>query len=142
MSASIKENTLKRIGIVEALILNSKGEILLLKRSKNNSTWVNKWQLPGGKVEKNESFIHAIKREIKEEASLSCKGIGIEKIFCFNEDFRGKKECVLLRVYSCKLSDNPLILSIDHSSFKFVNPKKIRKSSLTDISRISIFGLK
>lgn len=141
MGASISVKKPKRIGIVEALIYNKKGEILLLKRSKNNSTWVNKWQLPGGKVEKSESFIHAIKREIREESSLSCAGIKAEKIFCFKENFRGKNECVLLRVYSCDLSKSPLLLSIDHSSFKFVNPKRIKKSSLTDISRISIFGL-
>lgn len=141
MSASIKEKKVKRFGIVEVLIYDSKGKVLLLKRSKNNSTWVNKWQLPGGKVEKGESFIHAIKREIKEESSLSFKGIKLEKFFCFNDDFRGKKECVLLKVYSCSLDNSPLLLSEDHSSFKFVDPKKIKKSSLTDISKISIFGL-
>ncbi len=141
MSALIRSKKPKRFGIVEALIYNSKGEILLLKRSKKNSTWVNKWQLPGGKVEKNESFIRAIKREIKEESSLSCANINLDKVFCFKHTFKGLKECICLKVYSCKLSNDPLILSKDHSSFKFVNLNKIKKSSLTEISRISVFGL-
>jgi len=142
MSASIKSKKPKRFGIVEALIYNSKGEILLLKRSKNNSTWINKWQLPGGKVEKKETFFKAIKREIKEESSLSCSNIILNKVFCFKHTFKGLKECVCLKVYSCKLTKEPLVLSVDHSSFKFVNLKKINKSSLTEISKISLFGLK
>lgn len=132
---------MKRFGIVEALVFNSKGEILLLKRSKKNSTWVNKWQLPGGKVEKNESFIKAIKREIREESSFVCSKIYLRKVFCFKHTFRKKEECVLLKVYSCKLNKNPIALSEDHSSFKFVNLKKINKSSLTQISKIALFGL-
>ncbi len=140
MSASIKTKKPKRFGIVEALIYNSKGEILLLKRSKNNSTWVNKWQLPGGKVESKESFFKAIKREIKEESSLACGKVNLKKVFCFNHKFKGKKEVVLLKVYVCKLSKDLVTLSVDHSSFKFINPDKIKKSSLTQISKISIFG--
>jgi ADP-ribose pyrophosphatase YjhB (NUDIX family) len=140
MSASIKPKKLKRFSIVEALIYNSKGEVLLLKRSKKNSTWINKWQLPGGKVEKNESSLSAIKREIKEESSLGCAGISLDKVFCFKHKFKGLNECICLKVYSCKLSKDPLVLSLDHSSFKFVKLSKIKKFSLTNISKISIFG--
>ncbi len=141
MHASILSKKPKRFCVVEALIFNSKGEILLLKRSKNNSLWVNKWQLPGGKLENDESFMHAIKREIKEESDLSSSDISLKKVFCFRNNFKGKNECVLLKVYSCNLAKSPISLSIDHSSFKFVNPKKIKKSSLTEMSKVSIFGL-
>ena len=141
MSASIIKKKSKEFCVVEALIYNSKDEILLLKRSKNNSLWVNKWQLPGGKLETNESSLRAIKREIKEESSLSYPNIRLKKVFYFNNVFKGVNERVSLKVYSCKLSKDSLVLSVDHSSFKFINPKKIKKSSLTEISRISIFGL-
>ena len=141
MGALIIKKKLSTFCIVESLIYNSKGEVLLLKRSKNNSIWVNKWQLPGGKLEKNESSLSAIKREIKEEIAISNAKLSLSKVFCFNNVFKGKKERVSLKVYSCKLSKDPLILSVDHSCFKFVNLKKIKKSSLTEISKISIFGL-
>ena len=71
MASLLDKDKLKNFEIVEALIHNNKGEILLLKRSKKNSVWVNKWQLPGGKLEEGESSIKAIKREIFEETSLS-----------------------------------------------------------------------
>lgn len=141
MASLLDKDKLKNFEIVEALIHNNKGEILLLKRSKKNSVWINKWQLPGGKLEEGESSIKAIKREIFEETSLSCKGIYLLSVFRFENIFKGKKEVVSLKVYSCNLSGEDLVLDVDHSSFKFINPKKIKKSDLTQISRISIFGL-
>jgi 8-oxo-dGTP diphosphatase len=141
MNAQLKSKKPKRFSIVEVIISNYKGEILLLKRSDKNSIWVNKWQLPGGKVEKNESSLKAIKREIREETSFLCPKLAVDKFFCFKHTFKGKNECVSLRVYSCNSMKNEPVLSKDHSSFKFVNPTKIKKSSLTEISRISIFGL-
>lgn len=137
----LRKEKLNKFEIVEALVYNSKGEILLLKRSKKNSLWVNKWQLPGGKLEENESAIKAIKRELFEETSLSCKGIHLFNVFCFENIFKGKKEIVSLKVYSFNLSYDKLVLDEDHSSFKFVDPKKIKKSDLTEISKISIFGI-
>ena len=38
------------ISVVEAIIKNKEGKVLLLKRSKSNKFFVGKWQLPGGKV--------------------------------------------------------------------------------------------
>ncbi|MGI6589116.1 MAG: NUDIX domain-containing protein [Candidatus Iainarchaeum sp.] len=141
MASNLDKNKLKSFVIVEALIYNNKGEILLLKRSNKNSVWVNKWQLPGGKVEEGESPLKAIKREICEETSLSCKGLSLFNVFKFENTFKGKKEVVSLKVYSCNISEEDLVLDADHSSFKFINPKKIKKSDLTQISKISIFGL-
>lgn len=52
------------------LILNDKGETLLMKRGKkvrNESGW---WSKPGGGVEYGENAIDAMKREIKEELDI------------------------------------------------------------------------
>ena len=53
--------------VVNLIILNSKKEILLAKRKDRYSGW----SIPGGGIEKNESNLKALKREINEE--LGCK---------------------------------------------------------------------
>ena len=55
-----------RIG-VGAIVLNNKNEIFVGKRKDNP---INKWQMPQGGVNKNESFLTAMKRELDEETSI------------------------------------------------------------------------
>ena len=55
-----------RIG-VGAIVLNNKNKIFVGKRKDNP---VNKWQMPQGGVNKNESFLTAMKRELNEETSI------------------------------------------------------------------------
>ena len=55
-----------RIG-VGAIVLNSENKIFVGKRKDNP---VNKWQMPQGGIDKNESFLAAMKRELNEETSI------------------------------------------------------------------------
>jgi len=55
-----------RIGI-GVIIVNNKNKIFVGKRKDNP---VDKWQMPQGGVNKNESFIAAMKRELDEETSI------------------------------------------------------------------------
>src|SRR3990167_2726131 len=53
---------------VDAVVQNSEGHILLIKRSDDGT-----WSMPGGWVDANETPDEAIKREILEETSLKVK---------------------------------------------------------------------
>ena len=55
-----------RIG-VGAIVLNNENKIFVGKRKDNP---VNKWQMPQGGIDKNESFLTAMKRELYEETSI------------------------------------------------------------------------
>lgn len=59
---------MNKITIASAMILNSKLEILLVR--KKNSTY---FQLPGGKVKKDETYFEALQRELNEEINLQIK---------------------------------------------------------------------
>ena len=59
---------------VDIVICNRDGQILLLKRSKEDDYEPQTWSLPGGKVESSESSIAAIERETEEETGLTCCG--------------------------------------------------------------------
>ena len=55
-----------RIG-VGAIVLNKENKVLVGKRKDNP---IDKWQMPQGGVNKNESFLTAMKRELLEETSI------------------------------------------------------------------------
>jgi len=60
-----------------AFIINSKGEILLSKRSKNTRNEHGKWEAPGGQVHFGETREQAIKREIREELGIEIEIIRV-----------------------------------------------------------------
>lgn len=76
---------MNKITIASAMILNSKKEILLVR--KKGSTY---FQLPGGKVNNNETFIETLKRELFEEINLNieeakCIFLGNHETLAVNE---------------------------------------------------------
>ena len=56
--------------VVEAVIINSKGEILLNKRSRFKKKYPNMWETTGGSCIKCENSLQAILREIREELGI------------------------------------------------------------------------
>ena len=62
----IKKKLPLRIG-VGVIVLNDENKIFVGKRKDNP---VNKWQMPQGGINKNESFLTAMKRELHEETSI------------------------------------------------------------------------
>ena len=55
-----------RIG-VGVIVLNNKNKVFVGKRKDNP---IDKWQMPQGGVDKNENFLTAMKRELKEETNI------------------------------------------------------------------------
>jgi 8-oxo-dGTP diphosphatase len=56
--------------IVHTLIANTKGEILILQRSKHNDVLPEYWDIPGGTLEDGEDPEQGAVRETKEETGL------------------------------------------------------------------------
>ncbi|MFA6268987.1 MAG: NUDIX hydrolase [archaeon] len=135
----VKRSSNKRfVRIVEAVIKDSKGRVLLLQRSTNNSTYVGKWQLPGGKAHKKESAIHAINREVFEETGRKCVVVDLLKEITFSEKFKGEESTVELSIFSCKVKGS-IILSKDHCKHKFVRASKLIKKILAPVSKKALF---
>lgn len=66
-------NITKSIEVVAAIIY-FENEILCVQRQKNKYSYISeKFEFPGGKIEKNESQSEALKREILEELSILVK---------------------------------------------------------------------
>jgi len=126
-----------RVVISEAIVSTSSG-VLLLRRSKNNNLYIGKWQLPGGKVERGESPLQAVKREVLEETGCKCSKMSLVKRLSFSGSYKGSVSEIKLFVYTCKIIGK-VCLSRDHSKLKFVKKSSIAPSSLAPVSRWALF---
>lgn len=57
---------------VNVVVVNERGEILLIRRTDNNN-----WALPGGAIDLGESLTQAAVREVKEETGVDCEVTGL-----------------------------------------------------------------
>ncbi|MCA9379778.1 NUDIX domain-containing protein [Candidatus Dojkabacteria bacterium] len=104
----------------KALIINDAGKILIIKRDKE-LIYIEKWDVPGGKLDNDETLIEALTREIKEEV-----GLELHKIICTltSSKFEGKLSgnlTIYRNIYLCR-ADGEIKLSSEHSEYKWVSP--------------------
>lgn len=111
--------------VVSAVIENSKGEILLAKRSPNKS-YPNLWEDVGGGVEVKEKPEDALLREIKEETGIT--DIEIIKpltVFHFFHDGMKDEDNEILGIsYWCKTNTDKVTLSDEHCDYKWLAPEE------------------
>lgn len=84
--------------VVHVLVFNSKGELLLQKRSMNKDVAAGKWDTSvGGHVSSDESLDEAVRREMEEELGItSC-----ELEFLYTYIHSNEYETELVYTYSC-----------------------------------------
>ncbi len=86
---------MKFTNVVAAIIKEDK-HYLIAQRNKNKHMGL-KWEFPGGKVNENENFEDALKREIKEELNIT---INIHKKIAA-EGYKDEKIDIILHYYLC-----------------------------------------
>lgn len=74
-----------------AVVRDAEGRVLLLLRKKHPE--MNKWSIPGGKVDLFETSQDAIVREVEEETGLN---VQVERLLCIDETIRPEQEQHLL----------------------------------------------
>lgn len=96
-----------------ACISNSKGEILLQKRSREKEIW----GLPGGAVEFGESIEEAVIREVKEETGLNVKVnylIGVYSKY-FAKYQNGDNAQTICYLFKCSVLDGTLTIDYEET---------------------------
>ena len=106
--------------VVVAALIKKDDKILIAKRATGDENVLGKWELPGGKVEINESEEHAIEREILEEFELKIKANKYVK----NNICKYPKKTVDLRLYECEYLGGQFRLH-DHSEYKWIERSEI-----------------
>ena len=111
----------KLVKVVAAIIENEQNEILCALRSPEMSI-PNKWEFPGGKVEKDEDIYSALEREISEE--LGCKVKTNNEVFNDNTHEYDTFTINLISI-KCKIVKGSPIAN-EHSKLIWLNTRKLR----------------
>ncbi|MCD6546997.1 MAG: NUDIX hydrolase [Nanoarchaeota archaeon] len=122
--------------IQQAVIFNEKDQFLVLKYSGVYGPKVKgKWTFPSGRLEKNENYEDALKREVKEET-----GLDIDIVYQFFSSIittvDGEK--VLTVVYLCRPKGKKIKLCKEHTDYKWVSLKDLKKMKLINPVMIEI----
>ena len=116
---------MKKFDVVAAVILKN-NKFFIAQRNRNKHMGLC-WEFPGGKVEKNENFEQALKREIKEELNISIlinKKIGVE-------NYQDNKINVKLHYYLCSHIDGEFILN-EHEDSAWVAKNEFNKYNFAE----------
>lgn len=119
----------KNIGVTQkAVVFQTGGKFLVVRRSKTAPSHPLKWDLPGGELEYGEDPLIGIAREIKEEAGLEAKNLKPFDVF-------GHENPVgfwVTLAYTCEATGGSVKLSCEHDDFKWVTKEEFLKLDSTD----------
>lgn len=105
---------------VKAFVCNDDGQILLLRLRRNN-----RWDIPGGRVQRGESLDECLRREIYEETQIKELG-DFRKLPIQHSSIRipvGKSDVGLLYApHLCHVAAVDVALSEEHTEFEWVSP--------------------
>ena len=125
--------------IVHTLIKTNNG-YLVTKRSKEETTFPEYWDIPGGLAEYGEMPREAVIRETKEEVGLD---IIPTKVIHEDSNFDKKKNLIFIRlVYLCYLKskiDDIVLQEEEHSECRFINSLKDLKKEKISPFLIEVF---
>ncbi|HET8689161.1 MAG TPA: NUDIX hydrolase [Methanosarcina sp.] len=109
------------------LIVNNDAERLSVSR-RNDTT---RWGYPGGKVDKGESNLHAIIREVREETGITLDSTQLIPLYsgmCFGKD--GNHFWTTTYLYGETINDISSYTPEEGIEMKFVDPKDMTNSRI------------
>lgn len=111
----------KRVHASGGLIFNSSGNFLILESAKVKEKWV----LPGGKLEPEETAIDALRREVFEETNLRIKDV----VLLGNRKYTSPKgNPYFFFDYSAKvLDENQILINKESCAYQWINKEQMNE---------------
>lgn len=106
---------------VKAIIKNSEGKILVVKRSESDDHNPNVWETVGGGMDQAETPQTALVREVFEETGLIVRVDRPFNVFTFKKD---NGEFKIGITFECSYASGEVVLSHEHSDFCWINPEE------------------
>jgi len=113
---------------VACIIINKKGEILIIRRSKDNYLFPGYYSIPAGHLDYGKTPLDQVKQEVKEEV-----GIEVDEVKrIFEDQFFIDNYGHFVYVYLCKLDSDPK-LNISPDELDIEGSKFIQIKDLVDM---------
>jgi len=114
----------KHIVAITAVIKNqAEDKFLILKRSDQEIAFPGKWAFPGGKIEKEQTIMETLRREVKEETGLD---ITDYKEYLKDYTFiRPDGHNVVGLTFLVKANSDNVTIPVDFSEFAWVKPEEL-----------------
>ena len=113
------------IDVVAAIIIKN-NKYFIAQRNKKKHLGL-RWEFPGGKVEENENFKEALKREIKEELNIDI----LIKNKLAEENYCDEKINIKLHYYYCEYLTGVIKL-IEHENSAWVNKEDLKNYNFAE----------
>ncbi len=114
----------KHIVAITAFIKNTAGDkFLIIKRNQDEIAFPGKWSFPGGKLEKGQTILETLKREVLEET-----GLEIEDYKEYLKDYtfiRPDEHSVVGICFIVKAKSEKVSISKDFEDFKWITPEEL-----------------
>jgi 8-oxo-dGTP diphosphatase len=114
----------------KALLVNSKGKILILREAKTyvEGTNIGRYHGPGGRIKPSESYEEGLRREVEEETGIT----DIEPLYpIYVGDWRPVIKDVshhIVGIFTlCKTKTSEVRLSSEHDDYRWIDPKDASK---------------
>ena len=108
------------IDVVAAVI--KKNNLYFIAQRNRNKHFAYFWEFPGGKVDDQETFENALKREIKEELSINIRVFN----HIASEKHKDEKIDVNVHYFLCELLNENIILS-EHEDMKWLRKNDLKQ---------------
>ena len=113
---------------VKSILIDDQ-RVLLIKNERDE------WDLPGGKIEKNDNVIETLIKEVKEELNITIDNYNILQAQKYL--FR-KQEIIVVTYFSEITNEDPIILSFENIDYQFFSYDKLNELKLTPWAKDSL----
>lgn len=103
--------------IAKTAIINEKGQVLLLKRSRTDPRRPGEQDFPGGQVDAGEELVAAAAREVREESGLDIGLRDLHLVYAATETYEKDGMSVTRLLFAAKVSDPAVTLSSEHEEY-------------------------
>lgn len=108
---------------VKLLINDGSEKYLFLRRSPSFKPGIQKWDIPGGRINSDEPLDDALKREVREETGLEVESV---ELIAAQDIFVPAKDLHVVRLtYKGTTKSGEVKLSEEHSEYKWMTKEKV-----------------
>lgn len=117
--------------ITKLVVVNRRGRILTMRRSKGAPRRPWTWDFPGGVVEYGEQPLESTLREAAEEAGLEFNANEVKIIGVYSHS-RSEEQAAIV-FYRAKYNDADVVLSYEHDEYRWVTKEEFQSLETPDL---------